>query len=176
MFFYKLTCTPPSCTQRHLNVHFPSPGHNGITTVGLQIEPQNISFQGSSKQSQGIGLQTTVQLTGLPYPSSPSSFDAIGENSLSRCNSWINNLLKTPSEDGFEGKIGTSLIGMHNGNNYTEDDSFDIFIHNPPNDDNSSKTSGKAIVGWLKIKAALQWGFFIRKRVPRIVELVEVQN
>ncbi|KAL1210483.1 Calmodulin-binding protein 60 F [Cardamine amara subsp. amara] len=35
--------------------------------------------------------------------------------------------------------------------------------------------SGKAVVGWLRLKAALRWGIFIRKkaaeRKPQIVEI-----
>lgn len=38
-----------------------------------------------------------------------------------------------------------------------------------------SKGSGKAVVGWLKLKAALRWGIFIRKRAAeRRAQLVEL--
>lgn len=37
------------------------------------------------------------------------------------------------------------------------------------------KTSGKAVVGWLKLKAALRWGIFIRKRAAeRRAQLTEL--
>ncbi|KAJ0082207.1 hypothetical protein Patl1_10878 [Pistacia atlantica] len=31
-------------------------------------------------------------------------------------------------------------------------------------EDDRSRSSGKAVVGWLKLKAALRWGIFIRKK------------
>jgi hypothetical protein len=38
-----------------------------------------------------------------------------------------------------------------------------------------SKSSGKAVVGWLKLKAALRWGIFIRKKAAeRRAQLVEL--
>ncbi|GKV53037.1 hypothetical protein SLEP1_g59587 [Rubroshorea leprosula] len=48
-----------------------------------------------------------------------------------------------------------------------------------PNFDEDRSRPGKAVVGFLKIKAALRWGFFIRKkaaeRQAQIVELEEVE-
>ena len=38
-----------------------------------------------------------------------------------------------------------------------------------------AKSSGKAVVGWLKLKAALRWGIFIRKRAAeRRAQLTEL--
>lgn len=38
-------------------------------------------------------------------------------------------------------------------------------------------SSGKAVVGWLKLKAAMRWGIFIRKRAAeRRAELVELDD
>ncbi|XP_022720530.1 calmodulin-binding protein 60 D-like isoform X3 [Durio zibethinus] len=40
-----------------------------------------------------------------------------------------------------------------------------------------SRSSGKAVVGWLKLKAALRWGIFIRKKAAeRRAHLVEVDD
>ncbi|GAY34358.1 hypothetical protein CUMW_011060 [Citrus unshiu] len=55
------------------------------------------------------------------------------------------------------------------------------FMANPsPNysfDDDSSRSSGKAVVGWLKLKAALRWGIFIRKKAAeRRAQLVELDD
>ncbi|KAL8136977.1 hypothetical protein V2J09_002978 [Rumex salicifolius] len=42
--------------------------------------------------------------------------------------------------------------------------------------DDDRARSGKAVVGWLKIKAAMRWGFFIRKKAAeRRAQLVEIQ-
>ncbi|KAL0916693.1 hypothetical protein M5K25_014222 [Dendrobium thyrsiflorum] len=44
-------------------------------------------------------------------------------------------------------------------------------------DDDRSRSSGKAVVGWLKIKAAMRWGIFIRKKAAeRRAHLVELED
>lgn len=43
--------------------------------------------------------------------------------------------------------------------------SFPSYIQSPmPNYDEDRSRPGRAVVGWLKIKAAMRWGFFIRKK------------
>ncbi|KAI8570084.1 hypothetical protein RHMOL_Rhmol01G0005900 [Rhododendron molle] len=43
--------------------------------------------------------------------------------------------------------------------------------------DEDRNRSGKAVVGWLKIKAAMRWGFFIRKKAAeRRAQLVELDD
>lgn len=40
-----------------------------------------------------------------------------------------------------------------------------------------TRTSGKAVVGWLKLKAALRWGIFIRKQAAqRRAQIVELDD
>lgn len=50
----------------------------------------------------------------------------------------------------------------------------------PPNyrfDEDVNPSSGKAVVGWLKLKAALRWGIFVRKRAAeRRAQLVELDD
>ncbi|KAK6283717.1 hypothetical protein POUND7_002669 [Theobroma cacao] len=44
-------------------------------------------------------------------------------------------------------------------------------------DNEASRSSGKAVVGWLKLKAALRWGIFIRKKAAeRRAHLVELDD
>ncbi|KAK7319610.1 hypothetical protein RJT34_04333 [Clitoria ternatea] len=44
-------------------------------------------------------------------------------------------------------------------------------------DDEQNRSSGKAVVGWLKLKAALRWGIFIRKKAAeRRAQLVELDD
>lgn len=44
-------------------------------------------------------------------------------------------------------------------------------------DGDKSRTSGKAVVGWLKLKAALRWGIFIRKQAAeRRAQIVELED
>lgn len=40
-----------------------------------------------------------------------------------------------------------------------------------------SRPSGKAVVGWLKIKAAMRWGIFVRKKAAeRRAQIVELEE
>ena len=44
-------------------------------------------------------------------------------------------------------------------------------------DDDRNRSSGKAVVGWLKIKAAMRWGIFIRKKAAeRRAQLIELEE
>ncbi|KAF7803542.1 calmodulin-binding protein 60 C [Senna tora] len=44
-------------------------------------------------------------------------------------------------------------------------------------DDERNRSSGKAVVGWLKLKAALRWGIFIRKKAAeRRAQLIELDD
>ncbi|GAB4831294.1 Calmodulin-binding protein 60 B [Ancistrocladus abbreviatus] len=44
-------------------------------------------------------------------------------------------------------------------------------------DEDRGRSSGKAVVGWLKLKAALRWGIFIRKQAAeRRAQLVELEE
>ncbi|KAA8515339.1 hypothetical protein F0562_018431 [Nyssa sinensis] len=44
-------------------------------------------------------------------------------------------------------------------------------------DEERTRSSGKAVVGWLKLKAALRWGIFIRKQAAeRRAQLVELED
>ncbi|XP_020100462.1 calmodulin-binding protein 60 B-like [Ananas comosus] len=58
---------------------------------------------------------------------------------------------------------------------------FQSYIPSPcPNfnfDEDRSRASGKAVVGWLKIKAAMRWGIFVRKKAAeRRAQLVEIED
>ncbi|KAK9267494.1 hypothetical protein L1049_009922 [Liquidambar formosana] len=68
--------------------------------------------------------------------------------------------------------------------NVTQDGGFpysSTYMPDPsPNysfDDDRTRSSGKAVVGWLKLKAALRWGIFIRKKAAeRRAQLVELDD
>jgi hypothetical protein len=58
---------------------------------------------------------------------------------------------------------------------------FQSYMPSPlPNlgfDGEPSRPSGKAVVGWLKIKAAMRWGIFVRKKADeRRAQLVELED
>ncbi|KAG6649114.1 calmodulin-binding protein 60 B [Carya illinoinensis] len=70
-----------------------------------------------------------------------------------------------------------SSMGGHASINLPEDGyTFSSYMPSPmPTFDEDRGRPGKAVVGWLKIKAAMRWGFFIRKKAAekraQIVEL-----
>jgi hypothetical protein len=44
-------------------------------------------------------------------------------------------------------------------------------------EDDRARSSGKAVVGWLKIKAAMRWGIFVRRKAAeRRAQLVELED
>ncbi|KAK2631044.1 hypothetical protein EUGRSUZ_L03498 [Eucalyptus grandis] len=47
----------------------------------------------------------------------------------------------------------------------------DPFSETPLSDNGFVRGTGRGVIGWLKIKAVLQWGYFIRKTGVRLVEL-----
>ncbi|WCJ42381.1 Calmodulin-binding protein [Euphorbia peplus] len=70
-------------------------------------------------------------------------------------------------------------MGGGNGINIPEDAfSFPSFMPSPmPSYDDDRSRPGKAVVGWLKIKAAMRWGFFIRKKAAeRRAQIVELDD
>ncbi|KAI4344387.1 hypothetical protein L6164_011621 [Bauhinia variegata] len=55
--------------------------------------------------------------------------------------------------------------------------SFPYMASPMPNFDEDRSRPGKAVVGWLKIKAAMRWGFFIRKKAAeKRAQLVELED
>lgn len=54
---------------------------------------------------------------------------------------------------------------------------FPNYMPSPQPYDEDRSRSGKAVVGWLKIKAAMRWGFFVRKKAAeRRAQLVELDE
>ncbi|KAJ0246049.1 hypothetical protein HA466_0176370 [Hirschfeldia incana] len=73
--------------------------------------------------------------------------------------------------------------GAGNGSatHFTEDGyAFPSFLNTPMqgyDDDEDGGRSGRSVVGWLKIKAAMRWGFFIRRKAAeRRAQIVELDD
>lgn len=65
-------------------------------------------------------------------------------------------------------------FGHPNENCYSYSLQYEPQTYQPFNGD-QTKTSGKAVVGWLKLKAALRWGIFIRRKAAeRRAQLTEL--
>ncbi|KAJ1278153.1 hypothetical protein BS78_04G057600 [Paspalum vaginatum] len=76
------------------------------------------------------------------------------------------------------------VFSMGGGSGSLPDDTFNFQSYMPsplPNlggfESERSHSSGKAVVGWLKIKAAMRWGIFVRKKAAeRRAQLVELED
>lgn len=72
------------------------------------------------------------------------------------------------------------LFSMGNAN-VTDGFTFPSYIPSPSPQysyDEDHTRPGKAVVGWLKIKAAMRWGFFVRKKAAerRALQIVELDD
>ncbi|XP_031483177.1 calmodulin-binding protein 60 D-like isoform X2 [Nymphaea colorata] len=74
------------------------------------------------------------------------------------------------------------LFSMGGGAMNMSDYEYTSYVQSPMpnytyNEDRGSRSSGKAVVGWLKLKAALRWGIFIRKiAAEKRAQLVELED
>ncbi|XP_044462826.1 calmodulin-binding protein 60 B-like [Mangifera indica] len=70
-------------------------------------------------------------------------------------------------------------MGGHTSVNMPEDGyALPSYMPSPmPNFDEDRTRPGKAVVGWLKIKAAMRWGFFIRKKAAeKRAQIIELED
>ena len=87
-------------------------------------------------------------------------------------NEDMQNLLRVFSMEGSGTAAGSSL----------PDDAFYSSFYSTPLPNYSfgeerERPSGKAVVGWLKIKAAMRWGIFVRKKAAeKRAQLVELED
>jgi hypothetical protein len=75
------------------------------------------------------------------------------------------------------------LLSMGGAGTSLAEDGFNFPPYMPapsPNvsyEDDRTRAPGKAVVGWLKIKAAMRWGIFVRKKAAeRRAQLVELDD
>lgn len=74
------------------------------------------------------------------------------------------------------GGVSMSASFGHSSESYcTYSLQYEPQVYHPFSSEDHVKSSGKAVVGWLKLKAALRWGIFIRKRAAeRRAQLTEL--
>ncbi|XP_042509584.1 calmodulin-binding protein 60 E-like [Macadamia integrifolia] len=185
---------PPTCTQNYFSTDQGTNFHtkNNLTTVNQQIE---FPF---TRLDPAVGLAlTTPQVSfsgGIDYQSGGTSAvvgsymsgdwnrsreahgleDMFSEEIRLRSSEMLANqdmqrLLKTFNMGGGNG-LGTTF-GLSDEACYSYKPMYE-----PQTDCKFSRNSGKAVVGWLKLKAALRWGIFIRKRAAeKRAQLVELE-
>ncbi|CAD5173825.1 unnamed protein product [Musa acuminata subsp. malaccensis] len=148
---------------------------NDSTSLALALPQQtSIGFQPSSHSMEHSGLNIYDDWSGQQDSRCMDDFFSEEEIRL-RSHEMLENedmqhLLRTFT-------MGGASVGL------PEDGyGFPPYMPSPcPNfnfDDERNRSSGKAVVGWLKIKAAMRWGIFVRKKAAerRAAQLVELEE
>ncbi|KAK9055226.1 hypothetical protein SSX86_026308 [Deinandra increscens subsp. villosa] len=156
---------------------------------------------GNSQQIQNNGYDNRSGLALGPPQSSSSSFQPVNTSvqqqpNMNPFDDWSHGSrdkgvadfmseeeIRMRSHEMLENEDMQQLLRLFSmgGSNVAEDGfSFPSFMPSPaPNFDfdEDRNRSGKAVVGWLKIKAAMRWGFFVRKKAAeRRAQIVELDE
>ncbi|KAI3909620.1 hypothetical protein MKW98_014037 [Papaver atlanticum] len=166
---------------------------NAHTQFDGFVAPQN-QLIGASHQPQMTG-QDTGMVPGQPQ-SSTLGFQIVGPSvESSNLTSFSEDFLTEEdirmrshqileNEDDMQQLLRLYSMGNHNSVNPTDDIyNFSLSSPFPPStnykyDEDNGRLTSKSVVGWLKIKAALRWGFFIRKQAAerRRAQIVELDD
>ncbi|EXB94581.1 hypothetical protein L484_022898 [Morus notabilis] len=161
---------------------------------------QNDQFIGNSHEAQTIrNDNSSVGLALGPPQSSTAGFQTVNstmqQSTLNPFDDWSQHRdkgvddffseeeIRIKSHEMLENEDMQHLLrifsmGGHPSMNMPEDGyAFSSFMHSPTPNFDEDRRSGKAVVGWLKIKAAMRWGFFIRKKAAeRRAQIVELDD
>ncbi|KAK4746413.1 hypothetical protein SAY87_012725 [Trapa incisa] len=185
--------TPAAVEQPYMDSGQGGGGYNNGMNAASWVQPQSLnasnSFQCdtasfpphnpllSSQNVLGHGpSQQSVPNFHNPSPSNLQSFSE--EDIRMRTHDMLEN------ED-MQQLLHAFNLGGHGSTSFnTSEDNFGFsspYMPNMPSgfefNDDRSMSSGKAVVGWLKLKAALRWGIFVRKKAAeRRAQLVELDD
>ncbi|KAJ9690304.1 hypothetical protein PVL29_012785 [Vitis rotundifolia] len=182
-------------------------GYNDNMPTRYPIQSQNVNlnapmqFDGTSfpLQNQLIGNPHQVQLPSNesmlalgPPPATTPGFQPVGTSNLNyRVDDFFpEDEIRMRSHEMLENDDMQHLLRIFNMGNHghasanVTDDGYPYSSAYMPTsstgygfDEDRSRSSGKAVVGWLKLKAALRWGIFVRKKAAeRRAQLVELDE
>ncbi|XP_041025178.1 calmodulin-binding protein 60 B-like [Juglans microcarpa x Juglans regia] len=167
------------------NVNLNAPIQFEGTSFPLQNPLASVSHQAQLPKSDNLLLLGHLQ-------SSTSGFQAVGASNLTsykeeyfpeeeirmRSHEMLENedmqhLLRMLSMGGHaHASINMNEDGYPYSSAYMGTPSLNYNFH-----DDRTRSSGKAVVGWLKVKAAMRWGIFVRKKAAeRRAQLVELDD
>ncbi|XP_030955090.1 calmodulin-binding protein 60 B [Quercus lobata] len=155
------------------NSHQPQSTRNNNSAVGLALGPPQPSTSGL----QNIN-STLTPATLNPFDEWSQNRDKGVEDFFSEEEIRIRSHEMLENED-MQHLLRLFSMGGHASINVPEDAyQFTPYVQSPmPSFDEDRGRSGKAVVGWLKIKAAMRWGFFIRKKAAeKRAQLVELDD
>ena len=169
----------------NLNPHNQFEGSTSFSQHGLM---------NNSQQSHVAGSENRAALALAPPQASTSGFQFIQPSQQASVNNpyddWSQNPfseeeIRVRSHELLESDDMQQLLRLFSmgGHNAMPDEAFTLpsFMPTPSNytnnQDEDRTRPGRAVVGWLKIKAAMRWGFFIRKKAAeRRALLVELDD
>ncbi|XP_012091499.1 calmodulin-binding protein 60 B [Jatropha curcas] len=170
--------------------------HTGNQNMPFQFDAASLPLQnplGSTSQQAQLPRSDNIPALGPPQ-SSTSSFQGVCAPNLTSYRGAEDFLqeedIRMRSHEMLESEDMQHLLRIFNMGgqglnsfNTTEDGYPYSSAYMPalsPNysvGDDQSRSSGKAVLGWLKLKAALRWGIFIRKKAAeRRAQLVELDD
>ncbi|KAI9117582.1 hypothetical protein K1719_011748 [Acacia pycnantha] len=156
-----------------LSNHQPQSSRNDHGAVGLALGPPQPSTSGFH-----VGSSSIQPATLNPFEEWSHNRDRGVDEFLSEEEIRIRSHEMLENED-MQQLLRIFSMGGHTPMNMQEDGyAFTPYMASPmPNFDEDRARPGRAVVGWLKIKAAMRWGFFIRKKAAeRRAQLVELDD
>lgn len=140
------------------NPHQPQNTRNDHGTVGLALGPPLSSTSGFHAGSSSIQPSTLT-----PFDDWSNNRDKGVDEFFSEEEIRLRSHEMLENED-MQHLLRLFSMGGHASVSAEDGYSFPSFMQSPmPSYDEDRSRPGRAVVGWLKIKAAMRWGFFIRK-------------
>lgn len=155
---------------------------------GASFPPQN-HLLGTSQQAQPHGNDSLLALR-PPQPSMSSYFAASTPNPYKGAEDFLTEEeIRMRSHEMLENEDMQHLLrifsmGQGHASSSAAEENYQYGSTYMPNmsstfgfDEERTRSSGKAVIGWLKLKAALRWGIFIRKKAAeRRAQIVELDD
>ncbi|MCD7456009.1 Calmodulin-binding protein 60 B [Datura stramonium] len=162
--------------------------NGNIQLNGASFPPQN-HFLGTSQAAQPHGSDSMLALR-PPQPSLSSYFAASTPNPYKGAEDFLTEEeIRMRSHEMLENEDMQHLLrifsmGQGHASSSDAEENYQYGSAYMPNmssnfgyDEERTRSSGKAVVGWLKLKAALRWGIFIRKKAAeRRAQIVELDD
>ncbi|PON55968.1 Calmodulin-binding protein [Parasponia andersonii] len=155
------------------NSHEAQSMRNNNSSVGLALGPPQSSTSGFQIVNSSIQPSTLNPFDDWSHNRDRGVDDFFSEEEI-RVRS--NEILE---HEDMQHLLRLFSMGGHASINVPEDGyAYPPFMQSPmPSFDEDRNRTGKAVVGWLKIKAAMRWGFFVRKKAAeRRAQLVELDE
>lgn len=171
------------------NVNLNAPIQFGGTSFPLQNPLVNVSLEAHLPRCENVWALDPPQTSSLGFhnvgASNPNTYRAVEDYYFSEEEIRMRSHEMLENEDMQQHLLRIVNMGGQGPSSFNvAEDAYPYsspFMGNPSAnynfDDDSSRSSGKAVVGWLKLKAALRWGIFIRKKAAeRRAQLVELDD